>query len=243
VGYGDAEILGRSACLSLDLRAVCLREREGGRPERGASANTFAGSSQLKRCFHLMTVLRPTPSSFAISVAATPSAISSNACPRRTTRFSAVSGRSAVSTSARCASERGSGTVGRPTCGRFAHSDESSMQGLYPNRENVPGLLPSGTSSARQKFGHIPRGNVRRLRARLFALGEPAALWPANATAPAFRRAALGDRGGAPPRQGREARAAAWPGGAVHGRRRPSRGHREVGGRPSAHGLEVEEAL
>jgi hypothetical protein len=63
----------------------------------------------------------------AMSEAATPSAMKSSACPRTTIRRSAFSGRIAISMSARCPADKASGTVGRPTCGRFAQGLESIM--------------------------------------------------------------------------------------------------------------------
>jgi hypothetical protein len=63
----------------------------------------------------------------AMSEAGTPSAMNSSACPRTTIRRSAFSGRIAISISARWSSDNASGTVGRPTCGRFAQGVESIM--------------------------------------------------------------------------------------------------------------------
>lgn len=57
VRYRDADIFRRSARLGLDPCRVRVREREIGRPERGASANFSATlSTPLKRFFHLNTV-------------------------------------------------------------------------------------------------------------------------------------------------------------------------------------------
>jgi hypothetical protein len=54
---GDAYVLGRSAGLGFDTRGVGVREREIGRPERGASASIETGSSApRKRRRHFCTV-------------------------------------------------------------------------------------------------------------------------------------------------------------------------------------------
>jgi hypothetical protein len=75
----------------------------------------------------LKTVRSWTPNTIAMSEAGTPSAMNSSAWARTTIRRSAFSGRIAISISARCLADKASGTVGRPTCGRFAQGLESIM--------------------------------------------------------------------------------------------------------------------
>ncbi len=117
-----AYIFGWTARLGLDARGVGVREREGGRPERGASASVSAGCSASKRRRHSCTVRMCTPTARAMSVPGTASAIISRAVARRTIRCSAVAGRMAASTLARSSAESTSGTVGRPPCRRCANA-------------------------------------------------------------------------------------------------------------------------
>jgi len=111
----------------LDDRDVDFGKRETGRPERGASTSLSLGASHAKRTFHRRTVRKLTPSSFATSAVATPSAISSNACARLTTLCSALAGLHSASTFARSATDNGNATVAGPRCGRFAHGSLSIM--------------------------------------------------------------------------------------------------------------------
>ena len=107
-------VAGLLAGRRLDGRDVDFGKRETGRPERGASASLSLGASHAKRTFHRRTVRKLTPSNFATSAVATPSAINSNACPRLTTRCSAFAGRHSDSTFARSAAESGNATVAGP---------------------------------------------------------------------------------------------------------------------------------
>src|SRR5215471_11553743 len=103
VRYRYADVLGRSARFGFDTSGFGVREREIGRPERGASVNFATGSSELaKRAFHRNTVRRCTPSNAAMSPEPTPAAISSRASPLLSTRASVFAGRMISSTRARC---------------------------------------------------------------------------------------------------------------------------------------------
>jgi len=112
----------------LDLRDLGFRKRETGRPERGASASLSLGTSHAKRTFHRRTVRMLTPSSFATSAVATPSAMSSKAWARLTTLCSAFAGLHSASTFARSAADNGNATVAGPRCGRFAQGSLSIMR-------------------------------------------------------------------------------------------------------------------
>jgi hypothetical protein len=75
----NAYVAGLAAGLRDDLRTVGAREREGGRPDRGASASLSAGLGHEKRTRHFMTVRRFTPRILATSAVGTSSASSSAA--------------------------------------------------------------------------------------------------------------------------------------------------------------------
>jgi hypothetical protein len=115
------QIFRRAARLRYYLGAVLVRERDGGRPGRGASVSRSSGLSVSKRFFHLKTVRSCIPSSMAMSQPGTPSASSSRACPRRKVRFSTFPGLSMTSSRARSSADTSSGTVGQPLCRRPAH--------------------------------------------------------------------------------------------------------------------------
>src|SRR5204863_337097 len=111
---GNAYVAGWTAGLGDDSGRLRVGEREGGRPDRGASASFALGLVHAKRLRHLRTVRSLTPKTFATSIAATPSDNISRACARSTIRFSAFAGRSAASTLRRSSAASASGTVGRP---------------------------------------------------------------------------------------------------------------------------------
>src|SRR5260370_37679393 len=70
---GNAYVAGWTAGLGDDSGRLRVREREGGRPDRGASASFALGLVHAKRLRHLRTVRSLTPNTFATSIAATPS--------------------------------------------------------------------------------------------------------------------------------------------------------------------------
>ena len=111
-----------AARFSLYSGSVRVRERERGRPERGASARAFTGSSAAtNRFFQSQAVREFTPRMRATSFGPTPSAISRRAWPRKAIRFSVFAGRMAFSTSKRCAPVSGSASARGPLCGRVTH--------------------------------------------------------------------------------------------------------------------------
>ena len=116
--YGDPDIARRLARFGFNPGRGGLGEREGGRPDRGASTSLETGSSVvLKRWRHSNAVRSSTPTACAVSRTLTPLAMSSSASPRLTTRFSAVAGRIAASTASRCSGVSGSGVARGPRCG------------------------------------------------------------------------------------------------------------------------------
>ncbi len=118
----DVRVDPRREVVGASTRAATVSEREGGRPERGASASLSLGAAQSKRLRQSSTVRTCTPRSRAMSVAGTPSAIINTACARRTSRCSALAGRNASSIRARSSALSASGTVGRPPCARPANA-------------------------------------------------------------------------------------------------------------------------
>lgn len=124
----NAYVTGGLTGFGLDFGAVALRERARGRPERGASAIFWTGSSTRNRARHFSTVRGWTPMSFAMSTVATSSAISSAACARRTRRTSALWARITISIPARCSAESSSGTARGPEWWRCAHGVASIMR-------------------------------------------------------------------------------------------------------------------
>jgi len=143
VRYRHPSVFGGSTGLRFDARGVCVRERDGGRPERGASASFATGSSTpAKRAFHLKTVRTCTPRTIAMSPEPTPCAISSTASARLACRTSVVAGRIASSIATRCLSVRGKRFARGPGCGRFTHGSGSIM------RRPIPEPTSSGQISA-----------------------------------------------------------------------------------------------
>jgi hypothetical protein len=126
--YRDTYVLGRSARLGFDADGIGVREREIGRPERGASASFAAGVSVLaKRPFHRKMVRTCTPSSIAMSPEPTPSDSKRRASARFNTRASVVEGRIAASTCARCSLASGNGFALGPGCARVTHGSALIM--------------------------------------------------------------------------------------------------------------------
>jgi hypothetical protein len=109
-----AYVARRTTGFGDNLRAVRVGEREGGRPERGASASLSLGATHAKRVRQRKTVRSWMPSTTATSAAATPSAIMSSACARFAIRCAVVPTRSTASARSRSSRASASGTVGRP---------------------------------------------------------------------------------------------------------------------------------
>lgn len=128
MGYGDPNVFWWLRRFGFYARRFGFGEREGGRPERGESANIWPGSSALlNRCFHLKTVRTWIPTRVAMSSEPTPAAISNRACPRRASRCSVERRRIVASAARCCSSESGSGTALGPGWGRSTHRWESIM--------------------------------------------------------------------------------------------------------------------
>ena len=146
VRYRYAYVFGQPTGFAFDARCIGVREREGGRPERGASFNAAAGSSACrKRCRHFSAVRGCTPRARATSCWLTPSAISSSAAPRSATRFSAFAGRIAAATASRCSGDSGNGFARGPGCGRCTHGSGSIMLSRYRSPKPSAKFSPNGT--------------------------------------------------------------------------------------------------
>ena len=149
MGDRNADLVRRPTRLGDYSRGVDFRERERGRPDRGASASFDAGSSvSRKRSRHSNTVRMWTPTSMAVSFALTPSAISKSACARRAMRSSVFPARIAASTTARCAGVSKSGFAGGPGRARATHGPESIMPFRYTTRRTLAKLQADGTRRA-----------------------------------------------------------------------------------------------
>ena len=124
---GNADIAWSTTSFRLYARAILRREREGGRPERGASASRSVGCGPVKRLRHRQMVDGSTPSNIAMCAPAIPSAIHSTAWARCMMRFSTEAGRRAASNRARSSGDNSSSSAQRPGCGRFIHGVGSIM--------------------------------------------------------------------------------------------------------------------
>jgi hypothetical protein len=145
MGHGDADVLRWLRRFCFNARRVGFGEREGGRPERGASANIWFGASVLlNRCFHLKTVRTWIPTRVAMSSEPTPAAISNRACPRRASRCSVERRRIVASAARCCSSESGSGAALGPGWERSTHRWKSIMA-----RAVVAPATPGQISAAR----------------------------------------------------------------------------------------------
>lgn len=135
-----------SAGLRLYARRGGVRETEGGRPERGASASRATRwSASENRFFQRHAVRRWTPRMCATSFGPIPDAIRNSPCPRRTNRFSAFAGPMAASIAARSAAFRANVSARGPGWGRVTHAVGSIIRPRYNMREHLAKFLAGGT--------------------------------------------------------------------------------------------------